>query len=291
MKISDICRGGGANSKKPPLKWGDSNLYVPRRKVIGGIGAILAVGQAPAIVKSMVGAKGIMSSGGSGWKNPYVTDGLIAMWDGEWNAGPGMHDGTITDWFDLTGNEHKLHAPSPSWAADGAVYSVTDNIFRASADEGEWFRTLLGTGRYSLEIVASGFNTIGCAFFCYRTRSDFYIRGSGKNATNTNVMFSSLGNEIYYTDLVNYAMELPRYVHVGCDVTTGKVMMNQSVTDITGNFAITPVKFQMALGATGELGDALKGQKYSRLAIYSRPLTAEEIAANYAIDKERFNLP
>ena len=26
------------------------------------------------------------------WTNPYVTDGLVAMWDGEWNAGGGVHD-------------------------------------------------------------------------------------------------------------------------------------------------------------------------------------------------------
>ena len=24
------------------------------------------------------------------WTNPYVTDGLVAMWDGEWNAGGGV---------------------------------------------------------------------------------------------------------------------------------------------------------------------------------------------------------
>ena len=23
------------------------------------------------------------------WKNPYITDGLISMWDGQWNVGGG----------------------------------------------------------------------------------------------------------------------------------------------------------------------------------------------------------
>ena len=39
-----------------------------------------------------------------GWKNPYITDGLVAMWDCEWNAGGGVHDDTATTWVDLTGN-------------------------------------------------------------------------------------------------------------------------------------------------------------------------------------------
>ena len=39
-----------------------------------------------------------------GWKNPYVTDGLVAMWDGEWNAGPGKHDNSATGLKDLVGS-------------------------------------------------------------------------------------------------------------------------------------------------------------------------------------------
>ena len=39
----------------------------------------------------------------SGWQNPYITDGLVAMWDGEWNAGWGVHDAAATTWKDLVG--------------------------------------------------------------------------------------------------------------------------------------------------------------------------------------------
>ena len=40
-----------------------------------------------------------------GWRNPYVTDGLIAMWDGEWNAGPGHSDPATGQIVDLCGGE------------------------------------------------------------------------------------------------------------------------------------------------------------------------------------------
>ena len=38
-----------------------------------------------------------------GWKNPYVTDGLIAMWDGIDNVGQGIHDPNAAIWKDLVG--------------------------------------------------------------------------------------------------------------------------------------------------------------------------------------------
>ena len=39
------------------------------------------------------------------WQNPYVTDGLIAMWDGKWNAEYGVHDAHATVWKDcVAGN-------------------------------------------------------------------------------------------------------------------------------------------------------------------------------------------
>lgn len=36
-----------------------------------------------------------------GWTNPYVTDGLIAQYDGEWNAGGGIHNASAPTWKNL----------------------------------------------------------------------------------------------------------------------------------------------------------------------------------------------
>ena len=35
------------------------------------------------------------------WQNPYITDGLVAMWDGEWNAGGGIHSPVGTRLYEL----------------------------------------------------------------------------------------------------------------------------------------------------------------------------------------------
>ena len=55
-------------------------------------------------VKSMLGADRTTDAEESN-PNPYVTDGLIAMWDGEWNVGLGIHDSSSTTWVDLVGDK------------------------------------------------------------------------------------------------------------------------------------------------------------------------------------------
>jgi hypothetical protein len=85
----------------------------------------------------------------------YVQDGLVAMWDGEWNAGRGTHDPNATVWKDLVNNtdiqitdagrfnDHKL-------VCDGSGYAGTAEWGNANS-----VRTIqvlcgnnLGTGRY-----------------------------------------------------------------------------------------------------------------------------------------------
>ena len=48
------------------------------------------------------------SIGAKTWVNPYITDGLIAMWAGEWNVGGGMHDANATVWTDLIGGNNAV---------------------------------------------------------------------------------------------------------------------------------------------------------------------------------------
>ena len=96
-----------------------------RREIIKsglGLAAIIAAGKAPAtIVRSMIGARNAMLSGGGGWTNPYVTDGLLRMWDGEWNVGGGVHDENAIGWLDLVNNElgeYNVYGETPAWGGN-----------------------------------------------------------------------------------------------------------------------------------------------------------------------------
>lgn len=53
--------------------------------------------------------------------NPYVTNGLIAMWDGRWNAGWGAHDSAAAAWVNLCGG------PDFEWEAGTAGISWSDD--------------------------------------------------------------------------------------------------------------------------------------------------------------------
>ena len=46
------------------------------------------------------------------WVNPYVTDGLVAMWDGEWNAGFGIHNPLAATIKDLIGTNDLILDPT-----------------------------------------------------------------------------------------------------------------------------------------------------------------------------------
>ena len=76
------------------------------------------------------------------WKNPYVTDGLIAMWDGIWNAGPGTHADDFSSWLPCVGNhalirgdvsgivtiaDNHVSSYAPN-GASGAIFVVSDAI-------------------------------------------------------------------------------------------------------------------------------------------------------------------
>jgi len=65
--------------------------------------------------------------------NPYVKDGLVAMWDGEWNIGLGMHDTNASVWKDLVGNMD-LSFTSAATICDTYVYGDGTSWIANSSD-------------------------------------------------------------------------------------------------------------------------------------------------------------
>lgn len=244
----------------------------------------------------MLAARGIFLAARrkKGWANPYVTDGLVAYWDGEWNAGGGVHDESTTDWYDLTGNGHKLHAPSPIW---GDAYSAVntegtkESKFRATAAEAVWFKDLIATGRYTIELHTSNRQALDAYILSYGV-DNFMIRGFGYTSGNTGSYFR-LGGTSYYSR-GGFAVGAHQVWSASCDGTACVQVINGSEVSATGTFSAVLPSYGFVLGARGDLYSNQIGSrdmKYHRISVYSRPLTAAEIAANYAVDKARFNLP
>lgn len=194
-----------------------------------------------------------------GWKNPYVTDGLIAMWDAE---GSEIDGGDVIDVV----SGLRLQA------------SVSNN-----------------------KITVTTNNTIQFEDFSAVTLRFVLLGWVSDSAFSPSILFSNCGANNDYSLVVNidhsgnYQPSLP----------TPTVVVDYIINNSTGRISPDGVFFNATKQSlwlswagsrpkTNELKINISGTSYvqiGNLAIYSRFLTTEEIAANYAIDKARFNLP
>lgn len=243
-----------------------------------GIGAIVATGHAPAIVKSMIAARGTMLGGAHAWTNPYVTDGLVAMWDGVWNAGPGVHDPNATTWVDLI---------------DGRILTFTEGITIDSDAIG-----------FSLKESAYSSNNIGLTTSNV-IHGEICIDIPSPNTNNQYAQFASSNSRVFANAYdFRGGISLANAVAGHGAWPSGKHTMsahwpsNTLHIDSIQRDAVSTMDGWGVRSKNTIIGDVIRdGQnrgfngRLHSIRIYNRQLTAAEIAANYAVDKARFNLP
>ena len=254
-----------------------------------GIGAIVATGHAPAIVKSMIAARGTMLGGAHGFTNPYMTDGLVAMWDGEWNAGGGVHDPNATSIVDLVGGCGNLELNKSNNAVYNHAYigdnfigndNYTNNYFAHLTGSIEASQTILGLASgYTFEYCAE---TTGQSFVIWNNP---IIRTSGSSSTGDVLGYQPIGGRIGGLGMFGNGMY---YGTTSIHGTYDFVGTNSSVTCHV-NTVPKGTNSMSSSGAAVNLVIGVCKALYS-VRLYSRALTADEIAANYAVDKKRFNL-
>ena len=243
---------------------------------------------------SLLGKKicfGAQKSGGPTARS-YVQAGLIAMWDGIENAGWGVHDAAAKTWKDLVGNRdltyttgtiiHSNNAQNMSYTSSiayrsGNIPAVTmEFVFKLDDAQTSASCFILlnrqNTGRYNGQF---------CLNYGYFGNLYFETRGN----------ISRCGVPFAITDRSVHTVSAAWGNGNGAPATSGNIDgVSRLVTNLTGtgrdgvdNFIVGGVApFQHVYG--------MKGRIYS-IRLYSRALTAAEIAANYAVDKSRFNLP
>ena len=240
-----------------------------------------------------IGPKRMIPEGG-GWANPYVTDGLIAMWDGEWNAGGGVHDPNATRWNDLVRPDHSIKFTLLSgdvWGNDHLLTSQFHNL--GGVYGGGWYfedtgitNTIAGK---TFEFVFDVDSVVqaGDHVFSWSTLQ------SGPFALKnvwSYLRFTGGGNGNYGND--NDSFSLSEFIgkkfagHFSLDID-GKVLYfngepaRENFTYEAGSNKSYPLQ----IGAFGQT------VKWKSIRIYDKRLTAAEISANYAVDAARFNLP
>ena len=236
--------------------------------------------------------------GGGGWQNPYVTDGLVAMWDGEWNAGGGVHDASkravdlsdnsrdLTLSADCTiGDNYFALAPSPSESRIGGTVSIPE-LAGQSLLEFRIVAKFNGADSWNRHCFYSSENTLYEQNYSHQD-SFCLIPGlllDGNLALQYNLTipcgdtFSlcTQCRQVNYDGRNSYTLWLDGVSSVKSPSGT----FRQS-SDTSTNLHI----LKMAASSVDQTGYI-----YS-FAIYNRFLTDAERDVNYAIDKARFNLP
>ena len=236
--------------------------------------------------------------GGGGWQNPYVTDGLVAMWDGEWNAGGGVHDASKRA-VDLSGNSRDL-----TLSAD---CTIGDNYFALAPSSSESriggtvsIPELAGQSLLEFRIVARFTETTSWNKHCFFSSDNTLYEFNYAHRNSTQIVPGVLlnGNLAFVSNLSQYggtvfALETQcRQVNYDGRHSYAAWLDNVYTTiGVTGSFrqsSDTSTDLHILKMTTSNVDQT--GYIYS-FAIYNRYLTDAERAANYAVDKERFNLP
>ena len=218
----------------------------------------------------------------------YVQDGLIAMWDGEWNAGRGVHDDAATIWKDLIGSRDltmlDMTTSSRCWEKNCAYtdygnltrYSSTA-IAEARAIECVYMPTKYGASYAGTLVMNNGVNT--------STEAQGYVVNiltrfhSSKGVDGLQVAydkFAYFGTKSVFNTIYTYTAQYSTVYRnaVGFEVQT---MSGDGWSGST--ISIASRNGQATFNSPG---------RFYCVRIYNRELTAEEAAHNYAVDKARF---
>lgn len=229
------------------------------------------------------------------WKNPYITDGLVAMWDGEWNAGGGVHSSNPEVWKDLAGDAdmYRVGDGNYIWNANnidlmkGISYANRNKAFGNSEVlqmEAVFMYHKYGTGYENNKLFNLGaYYRLGS--YDMHTRCVIY-RCDAKVCT----LCASLGSGIS-----TYGFNIQKnktYSASGSFKSDGPgigIFANGIRRGIVSSYGAAGSNFLecMADGFADNTG--LLGRIFCVRA-YNRVLSDEEVLANYAVDKARFGL-
>ena len=218
-------------------------------------------------------------------ENPYVTDGLIAMWDAEWNCFSGLHQTNATKWNDIvSGYDLQLASGTPTWEAKanvingkwGIVSPEIQALFKAANKNDLSYEVCFSALPYNIQGTVLGFNdTLIGTIASYSTIGDWcwstqLINPTKFGTTRKGTLSVVRNGQTSRTD-----------VYADGEVFGGKT--GSSGGDLTGK------TFGIGYGY-GQWNYAPTGIKIHCIRLYNRMLTADEIQKNKDIDAARFSI-
>lgn len=268
----------------------------------GGVSGVMTLKRYPSqggMTFGKIGARRMMYK----WRNPYVTDGLYLQWDAEWNAGGGSHDSQLR-MIDLTGNGRDLTLPDTVIVHANNVKFTTGNgayVNRPASLLQDFAKgwTVITTQSFR-DVIFSGYKSfIGVGDYCcicgFRASDyllEYNVNGSQDGIGITNVRTTYFFcTESQVRNPSQYILSVDIDNQVSTLYINGAAVSSMSAAGIVGNL-YNRAGFGINTSAGyGRPGGGNANSIVFNALYYNRPLSADEAAAMYAVDKLRFNLP
>ena len=221
------------------------------------------------------------ADGGVPTAKDYVQDGLVAMWDGIENAGWGKHSNAAP--VDLV-NGVKLTAFGSPVITDITFDTPKGAFYYADIAD---FRDAVNAKRFTFESVMSCDRAENNGIFSIGNRGIWIFANNKYNVYAVNVLAANHRQAIN----PNYLDDGVFRISVVGD-TAPKVIIGTTEYSFSYGTLTSISETRCYIGGLNRVIDfspALKS--FRNIRLYSRAMTAEEIAHNYAIDKARFGLP
>ena len=216
----------------------------------------------------------------------YVQDGLIAMWDGEWNAGDGLSD-SQNRCVDLSGNGITLAPPtgSGSYISDGFIIldapgGYTNFSFSISTPK--------AADVFAVEVLCDrvgGNQTNGQIVIARTSKTGVSIGWSGDVGGKNEQAGGFYNNNLRYAWVSGFKNVASRFINDGCLFISSVLTYGNSMRSIPfPSESQDDIVFGQAVFTNRCYANV------RRIALYET-YSASVCEANYAVDKARFNLP
>lgn len=259
-------------------------------------------------------------SNASSLVNSYITDGLMALYDGEYNIGT-THSNSSDSWSDLSGNGNNGALSSfnfddnSGWRYNGLHFTGNEYIGTNLDLENEMtFEAVIRLDSVTDEdntdeSVLSNLNE-GGAGIIFNTLNSEDVSSKGKVSFNVYGTDAS-GNEMVYKVTSDEVLQANKVYSISASVGTVSLDTDESgaaynarveLLGINGNVKGEPFSATYKAPATGSTiivgGNPLagagaipkfKGTIYS-VRIYNRALSEDEIKENFEVDKSKYNI-
>lgn len=259
---------------------------LPSLKGLAKVQAERRIAEAESAAEASVSEPRVATSGSK--RNPYVTKGLVAMWDGEWNAGLGKHNAKALKWKDIVGKSDCDPVGAPKFS--GNSVELDGNSCWKINPSPELLKAVLNPSMTCEVVLKFGKGAISAnegfiGFGKNNSRVLWGYAGGAPMSPNASIAFQHKGSPPPVSWKPNDKVEGLHTIVISANnaEVLGLIDGKQCVKTKSG-VATNPDPY--FIGNIDGFGKMV-GDIYC-VRIYNRALDERDLLSNHAIDKKRF---